>query len=119
MPRTKKKSRMLPGEFEPRFWDDVDGRLGIKKQVRQRFEQLKRDSGAKSIQKQQLCQRAAFISIQLETIECIAAEGGEFDHGGYIQAVNALSGLLSKLGLERQAKEKARDLESYLRENGR
>jgi hypothetical protein len=113
-PASAKKSRRVPEGFLPHFWNKVDGRLSAKKKIRQRYEELKRDSGADSAQKGQLCQRAAFISVQIETMECIAAEGGELDAGIYTQSVNALSGLLSKLGLEKQAKEKEHDLRAYI-----
>ena len=75
----RKKSRRLPQGFLPHFWDKVDGRLSAKKKIRERYLEIKRDSNANSIQKDQLCQRAAFVSVQIETMECIAAEGGDIE----------------------------------------
>lgn len=42
---------------------------------------------------------AVFLGIQLETMEREAADSGEFDQGVYTQMANALSGILTKLGL--------------------
>jgi hypothetical protein len=98
------KDLTLPNRFVPQFWHDVDGRCGVIKEIRRRYEHLKQDVGADSYQKDLLIQRTVFVSLQLETMETKAAETGEFDPGVYTQMVNALSGLLSKLGLERKAR---------------
>src|SRR4051812_47898347 len=96
-----RKQRDLPKRFTPKFWQDVDGRLGLKKRVRKRYLQLKEESQSESIQRDLLCQRAAFISIVLETMECSATESGDYDGGAYVQGCNALQGILTKLGLEK------------------
>lgn len=95
----------LPNRFEPRFWESADGRCGVIKELRRRYDELLADAGADSIQKRILCQRAIFLTVQIETMEITAAEQGDFDAGVYTQAVNALSGLLSKLGLHKRAAE--------------
>jgi hypothetical protein len=66
-----------------------------------------------SIQRDLLCQRAAFLSVVLETMEVKACEGAAIDWGGYVQAVNAFSGLLLRLGLEKRLKN-VHDLQTYL-----
>lgn len=109
------KSVAIPEKFVPQFWDAVDGRCGIVKEIRRRYEILKQDAGVESYQKDLLCQRAIFIGVQLETMECIAAAEGKFDPGCYTQMVNALSGLLSKLGLERQFPNR-KSLKAYVQE---
>lgn len=111
------KSNTLPRRFTPRFWSEVDGRLGVYKEIQGRYVELVEDTGSKSAQKLILCQRAVFIAIQLETMEVEAATNGKFDFGVYTQGVNALSGLLSKLGLEKQAKD-VQTVASYVSKNG-
>ncbi len=104
----------LPARFEPMFWGDADRRSGVVKEVRRRYDVLMQDSGAESYQKDLICQRAIFISIQLETMEVEAAQSGKFDPGCYTQMVNTLLGLLKALGLERQTK-KTVDLKAYVK----
>lgn len=109
------KGVSIAEQFVPRFWDSVDGRTGIAKEIRRRFEELKTDTGADTAQKEMLCQRAIFIGIQLETMEIEAAQEGKLDAGVYTQMSNALLGLLKALGLERK-QAKALDLRSYVKE---
>ncbi|QDS91882.1 hypothetical protein FF011L_06180 [Roseimaritima multifibrata] len=109
------KEIAVPATFVPRFWEMIDGRTGIAKEVRHRYQTLADDTGADSYQKELLCQRAVFMSVQLETMECTAAETGAFDHGVYTQMSNALLGLLRTLGLERVIKDTT-DLQTYLAE---
>ena len=45
-----------------------------------------------------------FSTVLLETMEREAIEGGKIDAGVYVQACNALQGLLKSLGLERKVK---------------
>lgn len=114
--RTKDES--IPDRFVPMFWGNVDGRCAIAKEIRRRYDELKRDTGADSYQKDLLVQRTVFVALQLETMETRAAETGQFDPGVYTQMVNALSGLLSKLGLERRAVQ-AMTLQTYVAESRR
>jgi hypothetical protein len=93
----------VPARFTPRFWEGADGRCAVVKEIQRRHERLRRDSGADSYQKELLCQRAVFISLQLETAEREATETtGKFDAGVYTQMTNSLMGLLRALGLERK-----------------
>ena len=107
------KDVAIPKTFTPRFWTDIDGRYGIAKEIRHRYETLREDTGSDSYQRELLCQRAVFMSVQLETMECEAAEGGRYDVGVYTQMTNALLGLLRTLGLDRKMKDTG-DLQSYL-----
>lgn len=111
----RKKELAIPKSFVPRFWDEVDGRYSIAKEIRRRYETLRDDTGAESYQKDMLCQRAVFIGVQLETMECEAAETGKFDPGVYTQMTNSLLGLLKALGLERAIKDSG-DLRTYIAE---
>lgn len=111
----EKKTAKVPTTFTPKFIEDVDGRFGVAKDLRRRYEALKADTGSESTQRDLLCRRAVFLSVLLETQECEALETGKIDTGGYTQMVNALQGLLLKLGLDKKAVQ-ALDLNTYLAE---
>ena len=100
--RSKRKGKVtsLSTRFEPEFWGDLDQRLNISKAIRERYETLIKETGANSLAKRLLVQRAVFLSIRIETMETTAASTGEFNQSVYTFAVNALSGLLTKLGLD-------------------
>ena len=72
---------------------------------------------SESFQQELLARRAVFIAVQLETMEAKALDGEDIDVGVYTQGANALSGLLTKLGLKKAAKQ-AVALDTYL-SNGR
>lgn len=106
----------LPATFKPRFWNEADGRYGVVRVIRSKYEELKADTAADCFQKDMLCQRAVFIAVQLETMETNAIEGGEFELAKYTQCVNALVGLLKALGLKKQVSDVV-DLKSYVEAN--
>ena len=111
----RRKELAIPETYTPRFLADLDGRYAIAKEIRQRYATLTEDTGADSQQKEMLCQRAVFIGVQLETMECLVVESGKFDPGIYTQMTNSLLGLLKALGLERKIKDAA-SLKSYMEE---
>ena len=57
--------------------------------IRSRYKEFVSDSNAISVMKKSLCDRAAFLSVFIETLEVIAVETGELESGPYVQAVNA------------------------------
>jgi hypothetical protein len=61
-----------------------------------------------------MCENTIFLAAQLETLRTQAANGGEIDMGSFTQQLNALSGLLSKLGLERKTKAAVHNLQTYV-----
>lgn len=103
----------MPTRFEPKFLETTDQRQKAVKLIRRRLERLKEEAGCDSFQKEILAEQAIFIAVQLETMKVNALEGREFSPGTYTQMVNCLAGLLSKIGLERQAA-KVLDLNTYL-----
>ena len=113
MPEQGSRKATIPVRFEPMFWSEADGRCAVVKEIRRRYGDLKEDAGVDSVQKELLCQRAVFLSVQLETIERKAVEAGSIEVGTYTQMVNALTGLLKCLGLDRKFKQVV-DLNSYL-----
>lgn len=109
---SSRKRGSLPARFVPRFWSDADRRCAVVRQVEERVEALVADCGADSTQRRLLAERAAFIAIQLETAERGAIETGKLDAGSYVQACNALLGLLKALGLEKRVA--AQGLKAYV-----
>lgn len=109
------KQKEIATTFKPMFWDDLDGRTGIAQTIRDRYAALRTDAGAESRQREILCQRAVFMCVCLETMECEALATGKFDAGVYTQMSNALLGLLKALGLDRRVK-KVGALKDYIRE---
>lgn len=99
---TRTTGNNIPKTFVPRFWESADQRYSAVRAIKARYEELVEHTGADSIQKQMLCQRAIFLATYLETMEVNAAEDGKLDMGVYTQAANALSGYLLKLGLDRK-----------------
>lgn len=100
--KSPKKHDALPKTFKPKFWKDCDKRLAFVRELEQRIERLQQETNADSFAKQILCQRAIFIALRLETMEREVAENGTFDPGPYVQATNALVGLLKTLGLNKK-----------------
>lgn len=112
--RRKPGPKDLPARWEPRFFEQADSRYQAIKLVRERVQALADDVDADSEQKRLLVSRAAFLSILLETMEVKHTTGEEeLDVGKWTQAVNALTGLLAKLGIERKVP--AVDLATYLK----
>ena len=104
--RTIPKGR-LPQVWEPKTLESADGRFAVIKTLKAKVEALKADTGADSVQKEILCERAGFLIALLETQEVIAVEQGVLDAGSYVQTTNCLIGLLRHLGLKRVCRVKS------------
>lgn len=99
------KRRDLETTFQPKFWDDLDGRTNLAQAIRQRYRTLHADAGVETEQRDLLTQRAVFLSLVLETQECEAVATGKFELGSYVQGINALTGVLKALGLDKRARD--------------
>jgi hypothetical protein len=76
--------------------------------MRERFRAFTDDLGGAdtlSYAKRSLVERALWLEFWLAQQEQALAGGSDFDVGKWTQAANALQGILSKLGLDRQAKD--------------
>ena len=73
--------------------------------------QVLRDDGL-SYQERSLCKRAIHLERLIEKRELTLALNGAVDEPGYFNAINALSGLYTKLGLKRRVKQLS--LKDYL-----
>ena len=98
------KHRTLPERFETGWLAKMDTRMALVRELRARLDALATDLGgmqALSYQQRSLCERAIFVEYLLARQERELIEDGDFDAGAWVQAVNALSGLFNRLGLER------------------
>jgi hypothetical protein len=100
-----------PTDVENRYHgavlDELDGRVRLARTLRERMRALTNDLGGVkelSYQEQSLCKRAVHLERLLEQKEAMLAHGGTCDESSYLNAINALSGLYSKLGLKRRAR---------------
>ena len=120
MPRKrqpKPEVNQVPVTFEPKFWLKVDQRSVAAREIRRRFNKLKRDAKVNSAQKELLAERAVFLAVLLESQEVDAAKTGKIEQGRYVQGVNALIGILKALGLEKQI-DKVINLKTYVADKG-
>lgn len=97
-----------PKQFAPGWLDQLDGRTGVAQTMRERYAAMTSDLGgveSLSYAQRSLVERALWLEYWLQTQEVELAQGNAFDVGKWTQAANALQGILSKLGLTRQAKD--------------
>ena len=76
--------RRLPVTYVPKLWTQADLRMASVRTIRSRYEEFVSDSNAVSVMKKSLCDRAAFLSVYIETLEVIAVETGELESGSYV-----------------------------------
>jgi hypothetical protein len=94
--------------YAPNWLSTLDNRTTIANDLRQRHKDLCDDLGgidALSYQKRALIDRAIFLEFHLQDEERKLATGADFDSGRWVQAANSLSGIFSKLGLNRTRRE--------------
>ena len=111
------KSQPVSSRFANGWLDGLDGRLGLARELRQRFVTLTNDLGGSdslSYAQRSLCERALWLEYWLATQEKDLANGSEFDVGKWVQATNSLQGIFAKLGLKRVPRD-VPDLSEWLR----
>ncbi|TKB74288.1 MAG: hypothetical protein E8D46_10155 [Nitrospira sp.] len=77
------------------------------RELRDRLHALTADLGgwsSLSYQEQSLCKRLVHLERLVELKELKLAQGGRLDENLYFNAINSLSGLLTKIGLKRRVK---------------
>ncbi|MBE0471447.1 MAG: hypothetical protein IBX55_18300 [Methyloprofundus sp.] len=102
------KQATPPTKFANGWLNELDGRTGIAQVMRERYTELTNDLGGVSnlsYMQRSLVERALWLEYWLAQQEQQLASGSEFDVGKWVQAANSLQGLLSKLGLDRKAKD--------------
>ena len=113
------KEQPVSAKFANGWLDGLDGRLGLARELRQRFETLTNDLGGSdslSYAQRSLCERALWLEYWLATQEKNLAAGGEFDVGKWSQACNSLQGIFAKLGLKRAPKDHL-DIDAWIKKN--
>ena len=108
-PETPNNRKEVPSQFRRGWLDELDGRLGLARDIRGRFDEIAADLGgieALSYARRSLIERALWIEYWLAQQERELADGRleGFDAGKYVQAVNGLQGVLAKVGLDRVAR---------------
>ena len=97
-----------PDKFAQGWLSELDGRTGIAQVMRERYAAFTADLGGAehlSYAQRSLVERALWLEYWLAQQEQGLATGAEFDVGKWVQAANSLQGILSKLGLDRQARD--------------
>ena len=113
--RLKLDGQQTPILFKPEGLEQLDKRCLFARKLLKMYRQFKRESKCDSTAKDQLCRRAAFLSIQVESLECKALRGDEsFDSGQLVNATNSLIGVLRLLGLEDRSRVKEVRLSEYI-----
>jgi hypothetical protein len=106
-PSNPQKQRAVPAQFRRGWLDELDGRLGLARDLRARFDEIAADLGGierLSYAKRSLIERALWAEFWIAQQERELSRGGEIDVGRYTQAVNVLQGLFSRIGLDRVAR---------------
>jgi len=107
-----------PSKFNTGWLSELDGRTAIAQVMRERYAAFTNDLGGVerlSYAQRSLVSRALHLEYWLAQQEKALIEGADFDVGKWVQAANALQGILSKLGLERQARD-VPNLSAFLHE---
>jgi hypothetical protein len=105
--QSSEKGTDVQDRFDADFMTELDGRLRLARTLRDRLAALTDDLGgteALSYQEQSICKRAIHLERLIEKKESALAQGLPVDEHVYFACVNALSGLLSKIGLKRRAR---------------
>jgi len=102
------KQQTPPNKFNTGWLSQLDGRTGVAQVMRERFNAFTADLGGVehlSYAQRSLVERALWLEYWLAQQEQNLATGADFDVGKWTQAANSLQGILTKLGLERKAKD--------------
>ena len=110
------KLQSPPERFSQGWLAELDGRTGVAQVMRERYTAFTDDLGGienLSYQQRSLVERSLWLEYWLADQERKLATGEDFNIGQWVQAANSLQGLLSKLGLQRVAKD-VPDIAEYL-----
>ena len=109
------KPRTVARRFRPSFLSDLDGRYPVVRGLKYRFACYLSDLGGAanlSTMEQTIVKRIVHLEHLVEQKESSIIRGTATNLHEYLASVNSLSGLLSKLGLKRRAKQLS--LKDYL-----
>jgi hypothetical protein len=111
------KPTEAPQCYEENFMQEMDGRTLVARELRDRLHALSADLGgwsSLSYQERSLCRRLIHLERLVEQKELKLAQGIRVNENLHYCGINALSGLLSKIGLKRRVK--VLSLQDYLKE---
>lgn len=115
------KQTTPPSKLSQGWLTELDGRTGIAQVMRERYQAFTDDLGGAdrlSYAQRSLVERALWLEYWLADQERTLASNGEFDVGKWVQAANSLQGILTKLGLNRVARD-VPDLATFLKNKER
>lgn len=95
----------LPERYAKDFLNAMDKRVRVAKVLGGILNAIYADLGGKenvSVMQQMLCEKIAYLKLMTAKTELTMARGGRIDEASYLNAINCLSGLLSKVGLKRK-----------------
>lgn len=99
------KATKVPEKYDPRFLQTMDRRLRLPRILRQSKDALLADLGGEvSFQENVLVDRIVHLMGLVTEKEMALANGEKLDVSEYLNCINCLSGLLTKVGLKRRAK---------------
>ena len=110
-----------PQKFATGWLSELDGRTGIAQVMRERYAAFTNDLGGVerlSYAQRSLVERALWLEYWLSQQEQQLAGCADFDVGKWVQAANSLQGIMTKLGLDRQAKD-VPDLASFMQQRAK
>ncbi len=90
--------------FKVGFWQDHDQRYALAREIKRRVDQLRESADVSSVQRDIVVQRCVFLSLQIESMETVAARTGQLDASVYGALVNTLLGCLRAIGFDRPEK---------------
>ncbi|MAC34881.1 MAG: hypothetical protein CME38_14950 [Haliea sp.] len=105
-----------PQRYSHNWLGELDGRTAVAQVMRERWDAFTGDLGGAdrlSYAQRSLVERALWLEYWLAQQEQALASGKDFDVGRWTQAANSLQGILSKLGLDRVARD-VPDLQTFL-----
>ena len=112
------KTPAPPPKFAQGWIAELDGRYAVAQVMRERYQAFTDDLGGAdrlSYAQRSLVERALWLEYWLAQQEQSLAKGKDFDVARWTQAANSLQGILSKLGLDRQAKD-VPNLHDYMKQ---
>ena len=88
-----------------RLVQGADGRSVIARRYRDVFSEIANDLGGQDViseAQRQLVRRAAMLSVYCESVESDMAQGSQIDTDDLVRVVNALTRVLTAIGLDRR-----------------
>ena len=101
---------------------NADGRSAVARRYRDVFSEIANDLGGQDViseAQRQLVRRAAALSVYCESVESDMAQGSQIDTDDLVRVVNALTRVLTAIGLDRRPRPNdAPSLHEYIASKG-